>query len=392
MKRFCIIISVLLLSIGAAATTPQKIVVPDIEGYKTLKCDFHVHTIFSDATVWPTTRVEEAVWEGLDVIAITEHVETRLRKQVNKGYFNAEKCDRNASYEIAKKAAGDDLIVIRGAEITRGMPPGHFNCLFVQDANPIAVESEKFNDNNIAAARAGLKEAHRQGAITMWNHPNWERQAPEKTVMWPVHHEFHKEGYLQCIEVYNQFSGYSPEAHQWALDMDAAILGNSDCHDPMFMSIDYASGQHRPVSLVFAESRTEEGVREAIEAKRTAILAENMVYGRGSELKPLFEACVTVKDVHVSGSKLKFTLVNNSSIPIRLVRCGGSEGYTYIPDYELRPFSYLETSVYLNYDIEANKSVKFPEDLKSIDVNYEVANFFVGPGIPLKYTFTLELK
>ena len=48
---------------------------PDIPGFKTLKCDFHMHTVFSDGNVWPTVRVDEAVREGLDVIAITDHIE-----------------------------------------------------------------------------------------------------------------------------------------------------------------------------------------------------------------------------------------------------------------------------------------------------------------------------
>ena len=31
----------------------ENIHIPDIEGYKTLKCDFHTHTIFSDGTIMP---------------------------------------------------------------------------------------------------------------------------------------------------------------------------------------------------------------------------------------------------------------------------------------------------------------------------------------------------
>ena len=38
---------------------------PDILGYKTLNCDFHMHTVFSDGSVWPTVRVDEAWREGL---------------------------------------------------------------------------------------------------------------------------------------------------------------------------------------------------------------------------------------------------------------------------------------------------------------------------------------
>ena len=43
---------------------------PDIPGYRTLKGDFHVHTDFSDGVVWPTFRIDEALREGIDVIAI----------------------------------------------------------------------------------------------------------------------------------------------------------------------------------------------------------------------------------------------------------------------------------------------------------------------------------
>ena len=55
------------------ARTPVNL--PDIPGYVTLKCDFHIHTVFSDGLVWPTVRVEEAWRQGLDGIAMTDHLE-----------------------------------------------------------------------------------------------------------------------------------------------------------------------------------------------------------------------------------------------------------------------------------------------------------------------------
>lgn len=53
--------------------------IPDILGYKTLKCDLHLHTVFSDGTVWPAERVEEAWRKGLDAVAITDHIENKYR-------------------------------------------------------------------------------------------------------------------------------------------------------------------------------------------------------------------------------------------------------------------------------------------------------------------------
>ena len=51
---------------------------------KTLKCDFHIHTVFSDGKVWPDIRVAEAWQEGLDAIAITDHIEYRPNKEILK--------------------------------------------------------------------------------------------------------------------------------------------------------------------------------------------------------------------------------------------------------------------------------------------------------------------
>ena len=64
----------------------EYIYIPDVEGYKTLKCDFHTHTIFSDGDIKPENRVWEAAIRGLDVIAITDHIEYRP----NKDYIKAD--------------------------------------------------------------------------------------------------------------------------------------------------------------------------------------------------------------------------------------------------------------------------------------------------------------
>ena len=59
--------------------------IPDVDGFHVLKCDFHTHTIFSDGRVWPTMRVDEAWKDGLDAIAITDHIEVRPVETVRIG-------------------------------------------------------------------------------------------------------------------------------------------------------------------------------------------------------------------------------------------------------------------------------------------------------------------
>ena len=60
---------------SSAEVSERMIVFPDIDGGKTLVTDLHMHSVFSDGHVWPRTRVEEALRDGLDAIAITEHLE-----------------------------------------------------------------------------------------------------------------------------------------------------------------------------------------------------------------------------------------------------------------------------------------------------------------------------
>ena len=366
----------------ALARTTNKIIIPDIEGYKTLKGEFHIHTIFSDGSVWPETRVREAVWEGLDILAITDHIDTRSRRWVKNGIISAD-CDRNTPYELVKKLAErEGLLLINGGELSRRRPSGHTNVLFVKDNNAIVTEAEKFDDDNAKATEAGLKEARRQGAFIMWNHPHWEKYAPNETIIGPVQKKLLKEGYFDAIEVYNKECGYSPECHDWCLKYDLAIMGCSDSHGAMFYEVDYLGGKHRVVTLVFAEEKSEASVREAMDAKRTAIYAEEMVYGREQELKPLFEACLKVKSVKWSKKGVSCVLENVSSIPMRISKAPGSENYRYFRYMDIPPFSTVKFSVQPLLD--GNSSTNLDESVKEIVANIYVETFHVGANKPLK--------
>ena len=385
MKKLTSLFALLLVSSAVMAYTPNTIVIPNVDGYVTLKGDFHMHTCFSDATVWPTTRVQEAAWEGLDVIAITDHLDTRHQKMKKLGYFT-ENCDRDTSYKLAKAVAKkNNVIVIHGGEITRGMPPGHFNCLFVKDNDEICAAAEKNDHDHVLAMEGGLREARKQGALLMWNHPNWCKHAPNETIMWPAHKKILKEGLMDAIEIFNAETGYSPESHEWCLKHNLAIMGCSDSHAPFFTNIDYKGNKHRIVTLLFAKERSAEGVREAIESRRTAVFGEDVVYGREQELAPLFHACVKVKDVKFTPKQVSLTLVNDTSIPIRLTKAPGSEKYRYDRHIYLAPHSTHSLKVSL---VQVNnKNVLMSEDTKSVDVNFTSESFQIGADKPLPVTF-----
>ena len=372
---------------ASAQLTPNKIVVPNIPGYQTLKGDFHIHTVFTDATVWPATRVQEAIWEGLDVIAITEHIDTRHQKYVNQGVFT-EKCDRNFSYEIAKKAAGKNILIVHGGEISRGMPPGHFNCLFVKDNEALCAAAEsqdkETNNNNVVAMKNGLAEARNQGAFIMWNHPNWCKQAPNETKMWKEHKDILKDGKMDAIEIYNMACGYTPEGHKWALENNLAMLGNSDCHAPFFMEVDYLHGAHRPVTLVFAKEKSLNGVREALDARRSAVFAEGNVYGREQEVLPLLEACLKVKKTQFKEKEIIVEFENVSSIPVVLSKGKGSEDTWYARHVVIPPFTTFTYKV--RPLLEGDSQPAYNKSLKKYEVNFVAENFYVGPNKPAKFS------
>ena len=104
---------------NAVSDKARAIEFPDTSTYQTLAVDLHTHSVFSDGHVWPKTRVEEALRDQLDALAITEHLEWQPHRA------DILHPDRNRAYDIAADAAKEtDLIVIRGSEITRDAPAG----------------------------------------------------------------------------------------------------------------------------------------------------------------------------------------------------------------------------------------------------------------------------
>ena len=258
-----------------AASQDRAIVFPDVGAYVTLAADLHMHTVFSDGSVWPNIRVQEAHRDGLGAIAITDHLEYLPHRH------DIPFPDRNRPHAIAHSAnAQDSMLVINGSEVTRWMPLGHINAVFVQDANAL-VQSDSI---------AVLREANRQGAFVFWNHPNWVSQNPTGlAALNPVHDSLIAGGLLHGIEVANDVT-FSEEAFGIALANNLTILATSDIHGLVDWQYDVPQGGHRPVTLVFATDRTEAALKEALIARRTVAYFRHSLVGREAELMPLLEA------------------------------------------------------------------------------------------------------
>lgn len=352
-----------LFTIEIAFAQSRKIInIPNIPGYQTLKCDFHLHTVFSDGTVWPTVRVQEAWREGLDAVSITDHIEYRPHsKDIT--------ADQNRSFEIAEPLAKElKIILIRGAEITRNMPPGHLNTLFIRNAN--LLDRDNVND--------ALREARDQGAFIIWNHPGWKAQQPDSTVWWKEHTDLHRNNMIHGIEVFNE--SFCPEAMEWAIEKKLTMFGNSDEHGPS----DYNEG-YRPLTLVFAKSRTLGGIREALFNRRTVVYFENTLAGESTYLNPLFFASLEFdkEPLKLKNKESKIIFIkNNSDINYELELAQPGIGFDAPGKVTLaaRQITTLELSG--NSDEVAL--------MKSLRIYYEVKNLKVSSKNNLVITFSFQ--
>jgi 3',5'-nucleoside bisphosphate phosphatase len=371
-----VLVAFSIISISSTALSQaqarKEINIPDIIGYQTLKCDFHMHTIFSDGDVWPTVRVEEAWLEGLDAIAITDHIEGHPNKK------DIQFKTHNRSYEIAKPRADQiGLLLIRGAEITRSMPPGHFNALFLKDVDPL--DTPDWRD--------AFKAAVEQDAFIIWNHPGW-RQPDEIPIWYDEHSELYDKGVFKGIELVNWYS-YYPLAQQWTLDKNLTMIGNSDIHPPIHFGFDFGIGEHRPMTLVFVKNKTVDGIKDALLNRRTAVYYENLLIGIKKYLKPIFDNSISVStsEFSIKGkNKVMFTITNNSDLTFELKKVGEVEHLSF-PD---------EITIHANRTVFVQlrgKSKTFSGEEK-IKLPYEVKNLLVTPqdGLPVQFVFNINFK
>ena len=352
----------------------KEIILPQVNGYNVYKADLHTHTIHSDGDVIPSFRVYEAWYDGLDIIAITDHIEYRsfeeklvkyLDKYVSdeyKGAVNHRIDDHplkegevmvDLNYvcrEAAKYAERCGLLFVKGAEITRpGDTVGHFNALFTTDNNLI------YDQDPVQAVR----NAKAQGALVMHNHPGWKRTSIDYT---PTELALYKEGLVDGIEVMNTDDFY-PGIIDRALEKELFMSANTDIHQTTHLE---HYGFDRPMTLILAKERTLEAVREALEARRTIAYGYNTLCGEEQLLKDFFTAGVKTSVMHKTSSFTSVALTNMTSIPY-VIRMEGKN------QMKLDPFQTLW--------------IKVSGDKSTLD--FEVLNMFYSkdkhPSVQLEF-------
>lgn len=328
---------------------------PNTTTYKVLSADLHIHSVFSDGKVWPEIRVEEALHDDVDVISLTEHLEYQPHKA------DIPHPDRNRSFDIATRhARNHDLLILKGSEITRRMPPGHCNAIFISDANKLL----------IADSMEVFREAGRQNAFVFWNHPNWTAQRSDgMATMTPMHQRLISEKLLHGIEVVNEMT-ISEEAMQIALDHNLTMMGTSDIHGLVDWQFNIVKGGHRPVTLVLAKEKTEAAIREALFAGRTVVYYNDILAGREAWLSPVLQQCLVADSAGYSGKSqvLHVALRNNSPTKLTLRNRG--------------PFTFHNATEV--FSIEAGQTmtleIKTLQRLTTHELKFEVLNALTAPS------------
>lgn len=329
----------------------KEFVLPQVRGFNIYKADLHAHTVFSDGSVTPEFRVQEAWHTGLDVIAVTEHVEYRpyegkmvtyLTGYVPKG-VKAENhsisgkpasekgilADLNFPVVLYQKAAAPyGITIIPGAEITRAPEViGHYNALFTTDNNSI------YDPDPMQS----IRNAKAQGAIIMQNHPGWRRTSLD---MLEFEEKVYAAGLIDGIEIMNGANTeFYPRAITRALKHNYFMSSNTDVHGAIAEDFMQAGAPARNMTFILAKDNSLEALREALLAKRTLAYCYDTVAGEESLLIDLFKASIATNVLQTASSGAKAVqLTNNSSITYT-IRIGNANPLV------IRPFCSIRTSV-----------------------------------------------
>lgn len=358
MKRFFLSAAFVLLAVGLHAqsyvvdpgncdmlhnamrvpVSRHEVVLPEVNGYHVYKADLHVHTVYSDADVTPELRVQEAWYDGLDIMAITDHIEYRRQEgkmiaflkgvvkdgaeAVNHNIITNPADERgivsdlNVPVALAQKEAKKfGITIIPGVEITREpVTVGHYNALFTTDNNLV------YDADPIQS----MRNAKAQGAIIQHNHPGWRR----KNVDHPeVERLAYEEGLIDGIESMNGGEFY-PKVIDRARELGLYVSANTDIHASATETY-RAAGHMRNMTFVLAKDQSLESVKEALLAGRTLAYSFGTLAGQEQLLKDFFQACVSVRVIADDGKKLTVAFTNNSSIEFMLK--GGGNPFRFLP-------------------------------------------------------------
>jgi predicted metal-dependent phosphoesterase TrpH len=312
--------------------------------------------------------VEEAHRDGLDVLAVTEHLEHQPKKA------DIPHPDRNRSFQVAVESLVSQgfqgLLVINGAEITRSQPHGHINAIFLNDANKLLVDDP----------RAAVEAANAQGAFVFLNHPNWIPQAPDGIArLSDFHKELIRDGLLHGVEVANgTLDGHSEHALQIALEHNLTVLGTSDIHGLVDWTHNAGHGGHRPMTLILARDKSEEGMKSALRERRTVAWHNDDLLGQAENVRAIVASCLTIEAGAFPGKTSVLPVTLRNACPINFILRNTSE----------ETFQNVSDVIRIERSGEIQLAVRMGEETDRVGLSFEVLNTQIGYRKHLQIDFS----
>ena len=324
-----------LLTLRKYPTQRREMILPKVKGFTVLKGDFHCHTMYSDGVTSAEVRVDEAWFDGLDVLAITDHESHRhggnmlkyvakyfpdgkapkyqkRLKGISKDDFDGIPVDLNQSVrEAEKRAEKYGMLIVPGLEITRDpLNIGHYNALFTKDNNTII---NKDVTKSIVNARA-------QGALIMHNHPWWRTKTTDKN---ELHEKLYSAGLIDGVEIINGVT-FAPKMVRRCVEENLFMATGTDIHG---LSCVNTTEDYRTMTLLMTKKRTLKDVRQALEKHRTLCYVHGNLMGTEQWLKDFFKACISVTEVASTDKTTTYALTNLSSLYFHVHRPGDAKQY-----------------------------------------------------------------
>ncbi|MBR2351600.1 MAG: histidinol-phosphatase [Alistipes sp.] len=328
-----------LLTMRKYPTQRREMVLPKVKGFTVLTGDFHVHTMYSDGVATPEMRVDEAWFDGIDVLAITDHESHRhgknylqyvakyfpdgkapkyqsRMKNISPDDFDKIPVDLNQSVrEAQKRAEKYGMIIVPGIEITRNPSKiGHYNALFTKDNNTII-------DKDVTKS---IENARAQKALIMHNHPWWRTKTTDKN---ELHKKLYAAGLIDGVEVVNGVT-FAPKMVRRCVEENLFMATGTDIHG---ISNVNATDKYRTMTFLMTKQHSLKGVRQAIEKHRTLCYVRGQIIGSEQWLGEFFKACVQLKPVAATDKSVTYALTNVSSLEFKVHLPDDSKQYTISP-------------------------------------------------------------
>ena len=301
------------LPVGYMRLSRQEVILPNVNGYTPYKADLHIHSTHTDGVVNIKGRMEEAWCDGLDVIAMTDHLSIRPVPEYGQPTPDSAKAKRGskaakAMEESLKYADNFGLLVIPAVELTGdGETQGHYNALFINDIRSV------YDYDPMQT----IRNAREQGALIMHNHPGWRHKSLD---MSDFEKGVYAEKLIDGIELMNGAYFY-PRAFNLVEQYGLFVASNTDIHNTTAQTY-RENGYLRNMTIIFANELSLGAMREALEARRTLTYAFGTIAGEESLLEAFFKASVETKRLPEGKGKEKgrqrVVITNKSSLPYTL--------------------------------------------------------------------------